>query len=283
MITCTGCGAELAAEGAVCPKCGSTASSRAGSLIGETIADKYLIEAHLGSGGMCDVYRARHHIMGKQFALKILKPELAADRRIAERFEQEARLVNEIHHPNIVDIFQFGNLPDGRKFMVMELLEGESLTGRIERGQIPAHEAAEILDGIADALIATHAKNIVHRDLKSDNVFIVTSHGRSMVKLLDFGLAKLSGNDPRANISVGGRSVPVEVGDVELSVVESLTDKLVADGMFFVGIDVIGDKVVEINAESPGGMQSVERLYDVDVCPTVIGALERRVGHQPAS
>ena len=87
-----------------------------------------------------------------------------------------------------------------------------------------------------------------------------------------------TGNDPRANISVGGRSVPVDANDVELTVVEAMSDKLVADGMFFVGIDVIGDKVVEINAESAGGMQSVERLYDVDVCPTVIEALERRLG-----
>lgn len=86
-----------------------------------------------------------------------------------------------------------------------------------------------------------------------------------------------TGNDPRANISVGGRSVPLEVGDTERAIIDAIGDKLVADGMFFVGIDVIGDKVVEINAESPGGMQSVERLYDVDVCPTVIEALERRV------
>ena len=85
-----------------------------------------------------------------------------------------------------------------------------------------------------------------------------------------------TGNDPRANISAGGRSVPLDIGDVELGIIDALSDKLVADGMFLVGIDVVGDKVVEINAESPGGMQSVERLYDIDVCPTVIEALERR-------
>ena len=87
-----------------------------------------------------------------------------------------------------------------------------------------------------------------------------------------------TGNDPRANISTGGRSVPLEIGDVERGIVEAMSKKLVADGMFFVGIDVIGDKVVEINADSPGGMQSVERLYEIDVCPTVIEALERRTG-----
>jgi glutathione synthase len=87
-----------------------------------------------------------------------------------------------------------------------------------------------------------------------------------------------TGNDPRANISKGARPRPLEIGGAERGIVEAMGDKLVADGMFFVGIDVIGDKVVEINAESPGGMQAVERLYEIDVCPTVIEALERRTG-----
>lgn len=87
-----------------------------------------------------------------------------------------------------------------------------------------------------------------------------------------------TGNDPRANISTGGRSVPLEVGAAELEVVEAMGDKLAADGLFLVGIDVIGSKVVEINAESPGGFQSVERLYDIDIAETVIEALERRAG-----
>ena len=90
-----------------------------------------------------------------------------------------------------------------------------------------------------------------------------------------------SGNDPRANISTGGRPAPLEIGDAECRIVEAMSDKLVADGMFFVGIDVIGDKVVEINAESPGGMQSVERLYEIDVCPTIIEALERHIASTP--
>jgi glutathione synthase len=85
-----------------------------------------------------------------------------------------------------------------------------------------------------------------------------------------------TGNDPRANISTGGRAVPLEIGEVERGIVEAMSDKLVADGMYFVGIDVIGDKVLEINAESPGGMQAVERLYEIDVCPTIIETLERR-------
>jgi glutathione synthase len=82
----------------------------------------------------------------------------------------------------------------------------------------------------------------------------------------------------RPHVGKGGRPRPLEVGGVERGIVEAMSEKLVADGMFFVGIDVIGDKVVEINAESPGGMQAVERLYEIDVCPTIIGALERRTG-----
>ena len=84
------------------------------------------------------------------------------------------------------------------------------------------------------------------------------------------------GNDPRANISAGGRMQPEDITEKERAVVEAMRDKLVQDGMFFVGIDVIGDKVVEINAESPGGLQAIERLYEIDICPVVIDALERR-------
>ena len=84
------------------------------------------------------------------------------------------------------------------------------------------------------------------------------------------------GNDPRANISTGGKMQPEEITETTRAMVEAMCDKLVQDGMFFVGIDVIGDKVVEINAESPGGLQAIERLYEVDICPVVIDALERR-------
>ena len=112
-------------------------------------------------------------------------------------------------------------------------------------------------------------------------------HGDARIFLLDGQILQRDGhpaafrrlpsdNDPRANISAGGRPAPLEIGDAECRIVEAMSTKLVADGMFFVGIDVIGDQVVEINAESPGGMQSVERLYDIDVCPTIIEALERR-------
>ena len=174
-------------------------SSVAGDeLLPGTDVGGYTIASKIGEGGMGIVYGAQHPSIGKRVAIKVLGPQFCRDAEVIQRFEQEARLVNEIHHHNIVDIFQLGKLPDGRKYLVMEWLEGESLSGLIERGPIPARDAIEILDAICDALIAVHGKGIVHRDLKSDNVFLANNRGHRQIKLLDFGLAKLSGNDPRA-------------------------------------------------------------------------------------
>lgn len=153
----------------------------------------YVIEAKIGAGGMGVVYGARHPRIGKRVAIKVLAPAFCGDPATVERFEQEARLVNEIHHPNIVDVFQFGELPDGRGYFVMEWLEGESLSARLDKGGLPATEAIEILDAICDALDAAHEAGVVHRDLKSDNVFIAKLRDQRKVKLLDFGLAKLAG------------------------------------------------------------------------------------------
>ncbi len=176
----------------------STTTQTDGELPVGTDVGSYLIEKKLGEGGMGVVYGARHPRIGKRAAIKVLGAQFCRDPSAVERFEQEARFVNEIHHPNIVDIFMFGELPDGRKYIAMEWLEGESLSDRIERGVISPTEAIDILDGICDALEAAHEKGIIHRDLKSDNVFLMSARGRMQVKLLDFGLAKLAGNDPRA-------------------------------------------------------------------------------------
>jgi serine/threonine-protein kinase len=163
---------------------------RDAALIGTDVGG-YVIECELGRGGMGVVFAATHPVIGKRAAIKVLKPSLSNNPATVERFKQEARSVNQIGHPNIVDIFAFGALPDGRSYLVMDLLEGESLRKRVKRGPLSLFEAVLVLDEVASALAAAHGKGIIHRDLKPDNVFVVAHPSRTDVKLLDFGLAKL--------------------------------------------------------------------------------------------
>jgi eukaryotic-like serine/threonine-protein kinase len=158
-------------------------------------AGEYRIEKKIGEGGMGSVYGARHPLIGKRAAIKVINRELSKSREAVDRFVLEAQSVNQIGHPNIVDVFGFGQLPDGRSFFVMEWLQGESLRERLQR-PLPFPDAVEILENIAKALQAAHEAGVVHRDLKPDNVYLASLKGdKPTVKLLDFGLAKLTGSD----------------------------------------------------------------------------------------
>jgi serine/threonine protein kinase len=164
--------------------CGYGAELTTGAHVGE-----YVIERKLGQGGMGSVYAAVHEIIDKRVAIKILRREVSDNEEIVARFVGEARAVNRIRHPNIVDVFGYGTTDDGRCFLVMELLEGESLASRLQYDRPRLAEACAILTEILRALEAAHAHGIVHRDLKPDNVFLLST---GAVKLLDFGIAKLT-------------------------------------------------------------------------------------------
>ena len=152
----------------------------------------YVLGAPLGAGAFGQVYRAHHTRMGREVAIKILHPRYSANPVAVGRFLAEARTVAGISHPNIVEVYDFGALADGRQFCVMELLEGTTLRDLMRgRGRIPLDEALPLLHAIAAAIDAAHAAGVAHRDLKPENVFV---SARGKIKLIDFGLAKLSGD-----------------------------------------------------------------------------------------
>lgn len=161
-------------------------------LIG-TMIGRYRVEKKIGQGGMGSVYELLQPAIHKHMALKLLHEEFAGHKEIVQRFFDEARAVNLIGHPSIVDITDFSHLPDGRPFIIMEYLQGESLEDYLkEQGPLEETEALEILRQICSALQAAHSKNIVHRDLKPENIFLVRHpHQPMRVKVLDFGIAKL--------------------------------------------------------------------------------------------
>ncbi len=154
---------------------------------------EYVIEEVVARGGMGTIFAARHPVLGRRAAVKVMHGELGRRSDLVERLVREAQAVNLIRHPNIVDVFSIGTLPDGRGYFVMEWLDGMTLDARIRRkGRLTLAETAAILDQVFDAIGAAHAAGIVHRDLKPQNIFL-TRRTPAQVKILDFGIAKLSG------------------------------------------------------------------------------------------
>jgi serine/threonine-protein kinase len=178
--------------------------------IGSTLDGRYRIDALIGSGGMGRIYSGEHTGIGRAVAVKVLHNDLHRNREASQRFQREAIASGRLDHPNIVNIYDFGVLPHGACYLVMELLEGETLGERLEReGRIPWREAVEILRGVLLGLRHAHDRGVVHRDIKPDNVYLARKDGDLIIKLLDFGIAKLragSADDPastRAGITVG--------------------------------------------------------------------------------
>jgi tRNA A-37 threonylcarbamoyl transferase component Bud32 len=160
-------------------------------LIGVTLADRYRLTRKLGEGGMGAVYEGSHVVLGKPVAVKVLRDKYLDRPEVAQRLVQEARLASSIRHEHIIDITDSGSTSDGRTFVVMELLDGQSLAELIRReGPVPEPRALDLVRQVASALGAAHARRIVHRDVKPENIFLVDKAGTDFVKVVDFGISK---------------------------------------------------------------------------------------------
>jgi tRNA A-37 threonylcarbamoyl transferase component Bud32 len=160
-------------------------------LVGTTLLGRYAITKKIGQGGMGAVYEASHTLIGKRVAVKVLLDKYAKKDQIVARLEQEARLASSIGHEHIIDITDFGTTADGRTFVVMEFLEGESLAECLSReGTLPESRILLIAQQVASALGAAHAKGVVHRDVKPENVFLLRRKDKDFAKVVDFGISK---------------------------------------------------------------------------------------------
>jgi len=175
-------------------------------LVGQLISGRYRVLDVLGTGGMGKVYLAEHVAIQKKVALKVLHREYSSKQDIVERFRQEAISASRIKHPNVLEIFDFGELPDGSSFIAMELLEGRDLGQALEKdGPLPPTAAIDVVLQICWALEAAHARGVVHRDLKPDNVFLQEHDGAEpSVKIVDFGIASLRTNEELAQQEQAG-------------------------------------------------------------------------------
>ena len=194
MKVCPVCSREYPDEIRFCQHDGTTlrGATPTSSLVGQVIADRYHVTKKLGEGGMGQVYLAEHVKMGRKSAIKVMSPAMMHDPDAIARFNREAGNASKITHPNVCAVYDFGETPEGLIYLAMEFVEGEPLTGLLEReGALPLPRATAIFKQTADALQAAHDLGIVHRDLKPDNIMLARGRdGTDVVKVVDFGIAK---------------------------------------------------------------------------------------------
>jgi serine/threonine-protein kinase len=193
---CVRCGSKFGSRAEYCPHDGSllvTDEQIADPLLGTVLLEQFRIEEQIGTGGMGTVYRAHQTTVERDVAIKVLRAELARDEQAVFRFEREARVAISLDHPNLVRVFLCGRLPDGRLYIVMELLEGRSLADELDDHGSPSLERALIMTmKLCAGLGAVHAAGIVHRDIKPENIYLVRrGTDPDFVKLVDFGIARV--------------------------------------------------------------------------------------------
>jgi serine/threonine-protein kinase len=197
MKACPQCHLRYPPDAVYCFLDGARLATTRDPHIGTTIAGRYLIEEILGQGGMATVYRASHKLLDRPCAIKVMNRVLAADATIRERFRREAKSTQTLVHPNVIEIFDHGEMNDETPYMVMELLDGRTLAELLLGGLLAPQRAIPIMIQLSRGIARAHDLGVVHRDLKPENIFICRRiDGSDLVKILDFGIAR-SRSDPR--------------------------------------------------------------------------------------
>ena len=194
---CPACSGRYPADFRVCPRDATPledAPAEEDALVGCVLSDSYEILRVIGEGGMGRVYEAAHRrLRSRHFAIKVLHHELARQPEVVSRFQREAEAASALRHPNVVEVFDVNRTPDGRPYLVAELLEGEELGQHLDRvGRVGLTSAIDLGRQLCRALSAAHARGVVHRDMKPENVFLVGGTDSPQIKVLDFGISKLS-------------------------------------------------------------------------------------------
>ncbi len=208
-MVCPACNSRYDEGGAFCSRDGTplVANIDAGKtdLVGQVLADRYRVLRLIGEGGMGQVYESQHVNINKRFAIKLLRPEIVSNPEAVARFRQEAWSASSIGHDNIIEIEDFATLPSGAVYLAMEFLAGQSLAERMRaEPKLTFAESLEICLQVGSGLGAAHEKSIVHRDMKPENIFLAQKHGRVVAKILDFGIAKVSGADGNKSLTRTG-------------------------------------------------------------------------------
>ena len=208
-MVCPACNSRYDEGGAFCSRDGTPLvkdpQSGKADLVGQILADRYRVVRLVGEGGMGQVYEAQHVNINKRFAIKLLRPEIVSNAEAVARFRQEAWSASSIGHDNIIEIEDFATLPSGAVYLAMEFLAGQPLSERMRATPSPSFaEALDVMLQVASGLAAAHEKGIVHRDMKPENIFLIEKYGRPVVKILDFGIAKVSGADGNKSLTRTG-------------------------------------------------------------------------------
>ena len=209
MKVCPVCGTEYGEDAAFCSRDRSSLRPVTGGsspgLVGQLIGERYQVERRLGEGGMGEVYLARHLLMGRLCALKVMSPTLSRDPDAVSRFNREATNASRIAHPNVCAVYDFGLTPDGLVYLAMEYVEGRALSEVLDaEGPLTVQRAAALVMQCAHGLQVAHDLGIVHRDLKPDNIMVTPAKEREVAKLVDFGIAKAVESEPGQRVTKTG-------------------------------------------------------------------------------